>query len=143
MKNNKQKDQNCIFCKIIKKEISSSIIYENKDFIAILDINPTNKGHTLIVIKDHYRNLKDFPDNKGNELIKFAKKVSNALIKATNADGFNFSMNNEAPAGQAIFHAHFHLIPRFKDDGLRHWPHKQYQNNEAKELASKIKKLIS
>lgn len=138
---NKQ-DKNCIFCKIIKKEIPSDIIFENKDFIAILDINPVNKGHILILIKNHCKNLTDFPEDKGKELIIFAKKISNAIVKATNADGFNFSMNNEAPAGQMIFHAHFHLIPRFKEDGLRHWPHKQYLDGEREQLANKIKKII-
>ena len=70
---NKQ-DKNCIFCKIIKKEIPSDVILENKDFIAILDINPVNKGHILILIKDHCKNLTDFPEDKGKELIIFAKK---------------------------------------------------------------------
>ncbi|MBU1854521.1 MAG: HIT family protein, partial [Nanoarchaeota archaeon] len=106
-------DDDCLFCKIVKGEISSAKVYEDDEFFAFLDIKPVNKGHTLVVPKHHCRNLLDFPKAEETDLMEFLKKVANAVVKAVGADGFNLGMNNEAAAGQVIFHAHFHIIPRF------------------------------
>ncbi len=109
---------NCIFCKIIKKEIPSDIVYEDKHTIAFLDIAPQIKGHTLVVPKHHCRNLLDAPDDVAQTTILALKKVANAVKKAVNADGLNVEMNNESAAGQVVFHMHTHIIPRFEDDSI-------------------------
>ncbi|MAG47051.1 HIT family protein [archaeon] len=136
-------NKDCIFCKIINKEIPSDIIYEDKDFISILDINPIKKGHSLIIPKKHSLNITDFPENKGNSFMKFAKKISNAIVKSTKADGFNLAINNGQASGQAVFHTHFHVIPRHNNDGLSQWPRTQYKDSEKENLKNKIIKLIS
>ncbi|MBU0472418.1 MAG: HIT family protein, partial [Nanoarchaeota archaeon] len=123
-------DDDCLFCKIVKGEISSAKVYEDDEFFAFLDIKPVNKGHTLVVPKHHCRNLLDFPKAEETDLMEFLKKVANAVVKAVGADGFNLGMNNEAAAGQVIFHAHFHIIPRFKNDNLGSWPHKDISEKE-------------
>ncbi|MBN2141940.1 HIT family protein [Candidatus Woesearchaeota archaeon] len=130
--------QDCIFCKIVKGEIPSQKIYENKDFFAFLDIKPINKGHALIVPKVHCENILDFPKAEETDFIETIKVVAKALVKATGADGFNVGMNNGEAAGQVVLHAHMHIIPRFKGDGLHTWPHKEFSKEEMDELHRKV-----
>ena len=113
------KQEDCIFCKIVRGEILSKKIYEDNNFIAILDINPVGEGHSLVIPKKHFRNLLDFPSTLGTELLDALKKVSLNLIKEYKADGINMGINNEESAGQVVFHTHFHLLPRKKGDGIK------------------------
>ena len=121
---------NCIFCKIVKGEIPASKVYEDNDSLAFLDISPINKGHTLLIPKEHYEDLFDLPEDRLKELSITLKKVSKAVLNGVKADGLNVGMNNKPAAGQIVFHAHFHIIPRYKNDGLKHWPQKKYENND-------------
>lgn len=134
--------KDCIFCKIVKGEIPCSKIYEDNEFLAFLDIAPINPGHTLIVPKVHCKNLLDFPKAEETDLIEFIKKVADAVVKATKADAFNLGMNNGRAAGQLVDHAHFHIIPRFSDDGFKHWPHGTYKEGEIEEVQRKIKTFL-
>ena len=111
--------KDCIFCKIVNNEINSKKVYEDDNFIAILDANPRVDGHTLIITKQHFRNLLDMPSSIGNELLDAIKNVSFNIIKHKKADGINVISNNESSAGQAVFHTHLHIIPRKKNDGLK------------------------
>lgn len=130
----------CVFCKIIKGEIPSIKVYEDKDTIAILDIHPINPGHTLVMTREHYETIGDVPDSLLQELMLAVKKIATGLKKM--ADGVNVNQNNRREAGQIIDHIHFHVIPRMKGDGLKHWPGKSYKEGEAEELAKKIKSLL-
>jgi len=114
-----KEEKECLFCKIVKGEIPSKKVYEDDNFIGILDVNPKSEGHTLIIPKKHFRNVLDMPVTLGNELLDAIKKVSLDLINQGKAEGFNVCINNEAVAGQEVFHAHFHVVPRKKGDGLR------------------------
>ncbi len=114
------KKQECIFCKIIAKQIPANIIYENEDFIAIPDANPKVEGHTLIIPKKHFVNIIDIPETLGGELLDAIKKVAEIRIKE-GAQGFNIIQNNGEVAGQIIMHAHFHLLPRKKGDRKEHY----------------------
>lgn len=131
--------EDCIFCKIVKGEIPSAKIYEDKEFFAFLDIAPVNPGHTLIVPKLHCENLLDFPKAEETDLMEFIKKVAGAVMKATKADGFNLGMNNGGAAGQVVKHAHFHIIPRYSGDGLKQWPNGKYKEGEMERVQKKIK----
>lgn len=128
----------CIFCKIIKGEIPCSKVFEDEKFFAFLDIGPVNRGHTLVIPKKHYKNLFDMPEEELNDYLMVIQKVSKAIIKAVNADGISINMSNEPAAGQVVMHAHFHLIPRFKNDGLKLWPQGRYKEGEAEEIKNKI-----
>ena len=123
-------DKDCIFCKIVKGEIPSTKTYEDDNFIGILDIHPKAEGHTVIIPKKHFRNLLDMPASLGNEMLEAIKEVGLSLIKdgKVNAgslssdnevSGFNVIINNEPAAGQVVFHAHIHVIPRKTGDGLK------------------------
>lgn len=133
----------CIFCKIVKGELPSYKIYEDDNFFAFLDINPVSLGHSLLVPKKHYKNLYELPDETLKKIMPLIKKLAIAIKKGVNADGVNIIMNNDGAAGQIVPHAHFHIIPRFADDGLRHWPGKPYPNKEEPAIISeKIKKSL-
>ncbi len=129
----------CIFCKIVKGQSPAQKIYETEDVISFLTIGPVNKGHALTIPKEHYENIFDIPENLLKEVIAVVKKVSTAVMKATGAHGIVVSQNNHAPAGQVVFHLHFHSVPRYTDDGLRHWPSNEYSEGEFEEYGDKIR----
>jgi len=128
----------CIFCKIIKGEIPCSKIYEDDKILSFLSTMPTSKGHTLVIPKEHYEEVTDLPDDLLKELMIAAKKISKAVMDGTKADGFNIGINTKEAAGQVVMHAHLHIIPRFKDDGLKPWPTGEYEEGEAEEIIEKI-----
>jgi histidine triad (HIT) family protein len=128
----------CVFCKIIKKEIPADIVYEDRNSLAFLDINPVSSGHVLVVTKKHFKNIYDTPDEIVGEAAKLAKKISHVVKTAMRADGVNITMNNDEAAGQKIFHAHIHVIPRFADDGLEMWHSQTYALGEKEAVAKKI-----
>lgn len=133
-------DKNCLFCKIIAGEIPSEKVYEDEHSFAFLDIKPINPGHALLVPKKHFANLYEMPDEILAGLAPTIKKLGVAIKKAVSADGINIGMNNDSAAGQLVFHAHIHIIPRFKNDGYEHWHGRPYKNNtEIAEVANKIK----
>jgi histidine triad (HIT) family protein len=111
--------EDCIFCKIVSGEIKSNIIYSDDNFIGFLDVNPKSEGHTLIVSKKHFKTILDMPSSLGTELLDAVKEIGLGLIKQDKAEGFNLIVNNGEVAGQVVHHAHIHIIPRKKGDGLR------------------------
>lgn len=120
-------EKDCLFCKIIREEVSSRKVYEDKDFIAFLDIHPTNEGHTLLIPKKHVEKIYDEGTFKG--LGKALQEVSKGVRKAMKCDGLTILQSNEKAAGQVIFHVHFHVIPRFEGDGITE-PLKRKQSTE-------------
>ncbi len=129
----------CIFCKITKGEVPSEKIYEDENSYAFLDIKPNNPGHTLLIPKIHARNIFDIPHDKLCALMDPLKKISHAVKDAMNASGVNIAMNNEPSAGQIVFHAHIHIIPRFNGDNMKH---KTFTEKEMRDFAEKIKTRI-
>ena len=109
----------CIFCRIIKGEIPSAKIYESNDVISFLDIAPANKGHALVMPKQHYESFADVPKKITDEMIDVIKKIGAAQKKAIGSGGFNILLNDAKIAGQEIPHSHMHIIPRFANDGLK------------------------
>ncbi len=132
----------CIFCKIVAKELPCYKIYEDDDFLAFLDIQPIAKGHTLIISKKHYNTFSETPVELLSKMIQIVHKIGQAVQKSTNADGFNIGLNNGSAAGQLIMHTHFHIIPRFNDDGLHTWPSIECSEEEFKKINQDIKNNI-
>lgn len=136
--------RNCVFCNIANGKIPSTKIYEDSETLAFLDISPVNKGHVLVIPKDHHENVYDMPAETWCRVMLTAQKVAVAVKNALDADGINISMNNESAAGQDVFHAHIHIIPRYNDDGhLSRWSHTKYDSDEEKSaLADKVKAVL-
>jgi len=129
---------NCLFCRIVNKEIPADIVFENDSVMAFLDIHPTNKGHTLIVSKEHFENLAETEDSVASELMIVARRIAPEIVKAVGAEGFNLITNNGSAAGQVVMHTHLHVIPRFSDDGFKHWASKEVSKEEMAEIKNKI-----
>ncbi len=132
-----------IFLKIIRGEVPSAKIYEDEHTFAFLDIRPANKGHTLVVPKTHARNVFDIDAETFAHMARSAQRVARALKDVLGAPGVNITMNNESAAGQDVFHAHMHVIPRFEDDHVfARAPHVHYGEGEMEEVAAKIRKAL-
>lgn len=131
----------CIFCKIIAGEIPTTKVYEDEQTFAFLDIHPNSKGHTLVIPKKHTRNILDIEDAECANLFVKAKKIAVVIKEVLGADGINVSMNNEKAAGQLVFHAHVHIIPRYigvSEFGSR--TKYSYKDGEMEEVAQMITK---
>ena len=108
----------CIFCKIAKGEIPSAKVYEDDKVYAFLDLSQVTKGHTLVIPKDHAKNIYEISSESAGDLFSRVPKIANAIKETYGAIGMNVLNNNEAPADQSVFHIHLHLIPRYgKGDG--------------------------
>ena len=121
----------------------STKVYESANVDGILDIHPTNKGHTLLMPKVHYESLLDVPSDLLGELFANVQKVGAAMVKGLGVKGFNVLVNNGSVAGQLVPHLHVHVVPRVLEDNLQHWPGGRYRDNEAEEYAGKIRKALS
>jgi histidine triad (HIT) family protein len=113
--------EDCLFCKIVQKEIPCHKIYEDDNCLAFLDINPVSEGHTLVITKKHYSNLMDIPEKELENLILVVKKVSELLKAKLNKTGINIINSSGKSAEQEIFHIHFHIVPRENNDDLKLW----------------------
>lgn len=130
--------ENCIFCKIVAKEIPASVVYEDEKSIAFLDVHPYNQGHTLVVPKKHSKNFLETSDIDLANLSIVAKKVGNAIEKSTSAEGIQIRINTHEAGGQDVFHTHIHIIPKFFNDSEKSHP-VSYSGNEKEEMAEKIR----
>lgn len=117
---------NCIFCKIINKEIPSKIVYEDDDVLAFLDLSQLTYGHTLVVPKKHYDSFLEISDSELTILMPKVKKIANMVVSKIGAKGANIVTNAGEAAGQSVKHIHFHIIPRYgknDDFGFIENPH--------------------
>lgn len=134
--------QDCIFCKLIAGEIPSDKIYEDDSVLGFMDIRPVSRGHVLVIPKNHSKDILETDEKDLHKVIVAARKISHAVAKAVGAEGFTISTNRGEAAGQTVFHLHFHIIPRFKGDGLKPWQHQETEPKTRKELAEEIKKHL-
>ena len=105
-----------VFAKILRGEIPCHRIYEDESVLAFLDVNPLSRGHTLVIPKEPAETLDQLSDDAAAAIGRVLPRISRAVLAATGARAFNVLQNNGATAHQAVFHVHFHIIPRF-DDG--------------------------
>lgn len=135
--NNNHEQEDCIFCKIISGEIPAVKVYEDSEVISFMDIKPNHRGHILVVPRDHVENIYGLSSESAARLMIVVQKLSVAIKNAVDADGINISMNNESAAGQIIWHAHMHIIPRYNEDGGYEGSY-TYLSGEMEEIANKI-----
>jgi len=135
----------CIFCKIIDGEIPAVKVLDEELVIAFMDINPSSKGHMLVVPKNHAENIFEISESDLTALIKAVKRCANAVKEALNAEGVTILQLNGKASDQIVPHFHIHIIPRWKNDGLpiSSWEMKQGDMEEIKNIALKIKENIS
>lgn len=133
----------CIFCKIARGEIPSATIYDAPECRVILDVAPANRGHALILTKEHYDNIFELDAETGAKIFSLATVVAKAIKEETGCEGMNILQNNGAVAGQTVEHFHLHLVPRYKDDSVTMtWTPGETVAEEQEQLAKAIKKRI-
>lgn len=129
-----------LFTKIKKGEIPSVKLYEDDKCFVIMDINPINKGHALVISNDPYPNTVSTPDDVLTHMFLIAKKLDKKQREVFGCEGTNWIINNDRPAGQDIPHLHIHVTPRYLGDGKNHEPsHAKYEEGEIEELGKKLK----
>ena len=129
----------CIFCKIIKGEIPSYKIYEDKYVYAFLDIACDSYGHTLVIPKKHCVNLLDCEDKYLEKTICAVKKIANHYVEDCGFEGVNILNASGESAQQSVFHLHFNIIPRKNGDGIDIWPLKDKRDFDLKDICDKLK----
>ncbi len=133
----------CIFCKIIARELPAEILYEDDGIMAILDINPMNFGHALVMPKMHCENILETPTYLIPGIFTLSQEIAIAIKSALCADGINIISNIGEAAGQTIFHTHIHIIPRHTDDGFKFRLNlKKYRDDELERVALKIRQSL-
>jgi histidine triad (HIT) family protein len=133
--------EDCVFCRIVRKEEHASFVYEDKDVVAFLDSRPVNEGHTLVVPRKHYENIFEISDEEVANLFKIVKKLAYGISKSEKAEGISIVQNNGEAAHQLIFHFHVHIIPRYEGQDS-HRPRGTVEQNELDRVAAKIRKFL-
>ena len=138
----------CIFCKIIKRELPASFIYEDETCIAFLDIHPMTEGHVLVIPKQHKERFTQLENEVAGHLFKIGQKILKAIEDSeVRSEGANVFLSDGAIAGQEVMHTHLHIAPRFKGDGQRvgfmHSDPGQLSRVRLDEVASMISKYMS
>lgn len=107
----------CLFCKIVSGEIPCYKIYEDDVSLAFLDIHPCSKGHAVVIPKKHFVNVVDIDVDSWKDLAVGLKSAAMRVETVVKPDGMNIGLNNNPVAGQAVPHLHWHIIPRYYNDG--------------------------
>ena len=138
-----QKKQ-CIFCQIIAGKVQARKIYEDDKVLAVLDINPANPGHALILTKEHYSIMPQLPDEELSYVFMVVKSISNIMLRSIDAHGTNVIVANGIAAGQRAQHFMVHLIPRKENDGVSFTlPQKTMEQEEIESVGNKIAAALS
>lgn len=111
----------CVFCAIVAGRAPSSVVYEDADAVVLMDLFPVHPGHALIVPRRHVPDLESCPEDLAGRLFALSGRLGPAVVRATDAAGFNVWTANGRAAGQEVFHLHLHVLPRYENDtfGLR------------------------
>ncbi|MCH8966130.1 MAG: HIT family protein [Planctomycetes bacterium] len=129
------RDANCVFCKIVARDIPAVVVHDDGEVLAFLDVGPLADGHLLIIPYDHYARLVDAPAELCSRIASVVPKLGQALLAVTGAEGFNLLVNNGTVAGQVVPHVHWHLIPRKTGDSLGYrWNAGKYAEGRLVEL---------
>lgn len=133
-----QKKQ-CMFCQIIAGKVQSKKIYEDERALAILDINPANPGHVLLLTKEHFTIMPQLPDDEISHIFMVAKSISNSMLRSIDAQGTNIIVANGIAAGQRAQHFMVHIIPRKENDGVNFvLPQKAMQDQEIEAIGNRL-----
>ena len=132
-----------IFHKIIQGHMPSYKIYEDDDFLVILDRYPANLGHCLILPKIPAQDIFDLNENSARGLYPLAKKIACTIKGVTGCEGINIIQNNGRAAGQVIFYFHLHIVPRYHQDDIRiSTAQKDFTGDMLEDIAIKLRKEL-
>ncbi len=134
---------NCVFCRIVAKEIPAAVVYEDEHTLAFMDAGQVNPGHVLVAAKGHAENIYDLTDSQAAALLRAAARVARAIRDAYQPQGLSVYQANGKAAWQSVFHYHMHLVPRHENDGMAlTWPAKNPPREKLVEYAAAIRKSL-
>jgi len=134
----------CVFCAIAEGKTPAEVVFEDGETLAFMDINPANPGHTLVIPKQHIRDIYELDEQTAAAVMRTTVHVARAIRKALQPDGMNLVQSNERAGGQVIFHFHMHIIPRWHGDGLRlARPPEVRRTMPLKEAAARIRREMA
>jgi histidine triad (HIT) family protein len=130
----------CIFCRIMAREIPATVVHEDEHVLAFMDLGQVNPGHVLVALKSHAENLYELNDAQAGAVLRAAARVARAIRDAFDPEGLSVYQANGAAAGQTVFHYHVHLVPRHDGDGMAlTWPVKNPPRDKLEAYAAKIR----
>lgn len=107
----------CVFCRIISGELDKAIVYEDESTLAIMNLRQSNEGHVLVVPRNHVEQIYDLDEDTASSLASTVCKVARAVRRVYKPDGLSIWQSNGPAAFQEVPHVHWHIFPRYKDDG--------------------------
>jgi histidine triad (HIT) family protein len=132
-----------IFDKILSGELPSHTVYQDEHVYSFLDINPISHGHTLVIPREAKERLHELSDESSAAIGRVLPRICRAVMSATGAVDYNILQNNGAPAHQAVLHVHFHVIPKFADQGLGvGWKTEPLGDESARELIASMQQSL-
>jgi histidine triad (HIT) family protein len=130
----------CVFCKIVARQIPATVVREDADTLAFMDIGQVNPGHVLVACKAHVENIYGLQDAQAAAVFQAVAKVARAIRAAFDPPGLSVYQANGTPAGQTVFHFHVHVLPRHDADGMQLvWPVKNPPREKLEEYAAQIR----
>jgi histidine triad (HIT) family protein len=135
-------DSNNVFARILRGEIPSIKVYEDEKTLAFMDVMPQADGHVLVIPKEAAENIFDLSPGGASAMMATTQKLAAAVKKGMNASGIMIAMLNGAPAGQSVFHVHFHIIPRQHGVDFRLHARDMEELEKLKAFAEKIKAAL-
>jgi histidine triad (HIT) family protein len=133
----------CVFCRIVAKQIPATVVQEDADTLAFMDIGQVNPGHVLVALKSHADNLFELQDAQAAAVFRTVARVARAIRDAFAPRGLSVYQANGKAAGQTVFHFHVHLVPRHENDGMNlTWPVKNPPREKLEEYAAKIRRTL-
>lgn len=133
----------CVFCRIVAKEIPATIVHEDDATLAFMDIGQVNPGHVLVASKAHAQDLYALDDAQAGAAFRTARRVARAIREAFSPPGLSVYQANGSPAGQTVLHFHIHLVPRHDGDGMSlAWPVKNPPRDKLEEYAVRIRERL-
>lgn len=130
----------CVFCKLVARQIPASIVYEDEAALAFMDLGQVNPGHVLVASKAHAANIYELDDAQAAAVFRAAARVARAVRAAFDPPGLSIYQANGAPAGQTVLHFHLHVLPRHDGDGMQLvWPVKNPPREQLEANCAKIR----
>ncbi len=129
----------CIFCKIVKGELPSNLVYEDDLIMCFLTIQPINEGHVLIIPKNHYLDTDEIPTEVVTSIMVLSKKIVKVIKKKYSPDGYSIMQNGGE--FNDIGHYHMHVFPRYKGDGFG-WTFSDKKHDFSQEIAKELKERL-
>lgn len=133
-----------IFDKILDGEIPCHRVYEDDHVLAFLDVGPLSPGHTLIIPKERKAYLHQLSEESAGAIGRVLPRIAAAVLEVSGATAYNVLQNNGSEAHQAVFHVHFHIIPKTREGGLGiSWPAGSLDGDEGAELAERLRTAMA